>query len=242
MGLVVDNPEERMIESIITMAKDENTRISACTNVEMNKKIFSIYEMCVEPLRLLDEIQEQMERDNAILAESQGSLLYWTSKFKLFFALAIPIGLWATIAILFFLDLSDNPVLAEHALILKILTCAWFLFWIFLIPMILRIVCKSKEKKFKKFERDVDERNSKRECDAREIIDANSKMLALIPEDYRNYRAVNYMVKAYNSGKVDCIKEAVASCDESKFRENISTNLSWMTMYLTKTAVPPENF
>lgn len=213
MGLVVDNPEERMIENIITMAKDENTRISACTNVEMNKKIFSIYEMCVEPPRILDEIQEQMERDNAILAESQGSLLYWTSKFKLFFVLAILIGLWLTIAILFFL-----------------------------IPMILRIVCKSKAKKLKKLERDVDERNSKRECDAREIIDANSKMLALIPKDYRNYRAVNYMVKAYHSGKVDCIKEAVDSCDENKFRENISTNLSWLTMCINKAAVPPENF
>ena len=231
MELVVDNSEEKVIESIITMAKDENTRISACTNVEMNKKIFAIYERCVEPLGELEKIEEQMERDNRMLGIEQANLSSLKSKTKI-------ASIVATV-VMFVFVISNLKEVTDLNMIMAL---AIGVFYIYLIPMIMRKICKSRTKKVEKLEKEVDERNFKGECEARKIIDANSNMFALIPKDYRNYRAVRDMVKAYNSGKVDCIKEAVTCCDDNKYRENVSENLSRLTMYMTQSAIEPVNF
>lgn len=232
MEFVVDNSEEKVIESIITMAKDENTRISACTNVEMNKKIFAIYERCVEPLGELEKIEEQMERDNRMLGIEKANLSSLKSKTKI-------ASIVATVIMLCFVISALKQFTDLFVIIMILAFCA---FWLYLIPMIMRKICKSRTKKVEKLEKEVDERNFKGECEARKIIDANSKMFALIPKDYRNYRAVRDMVKAYNSGKVDCIKEAVTCCDDNKYRENVSENLSRITMYMTQSAIEPVNF
>ena len=68
----MNNKDNALIDSLITMAKDENTRISASTNVKINQMIFSIYEAAIVPLKKTENLSVQVSRERSRIVAAEG--------------------------------------------------------------------------------------------------------------------------------------------------------------------------
>ena len=213
MNLVVETPEEKTIEKIIALAKAENTRITASTNVELNQKIFSVYESALKPLKRLEEIQGEMESEHKETETKET----FTRATRLLLVCAVPLAgiISVLIGYICFFELINEGYPFSVILVLYLILLG--IIWI--IPLLLLVLSKFFKKRYlKNYEKQL-ENDEKRQEEIGDIINRYGRFLALIPEQYRYYSAVSYMVKSYKAGKADCVKEAIVRYEENVYRE-----------------------